>query len=128
MTTSSPSEDDFTFVHGKHQFVFGGEIVHNQLNISNAYETNGVYTFGGNYSVNGPNGGTKTGDNNLDFLMGALSAFQQSKYQQNALRGNIPSLYAQEYVPRHATTYRGRRHPLVAGVPAHRLLQPRHHL
>ena len=89
-------EDDFTFVHGKHQFVFGGEIVHNQLNISNAYETNGVYTFGGNYSVNGPNGGTKTGDNNLDFLMGALSAFQQSKYQQNALRGNIPGLYAQD--------------------------------
>ena len=68
--------------------MFGGEIVHNQLNISNAYETNGVYTFGGNYSINGPNGGTKTGDNNLDFLLGAMSAYQQSKYQQNALRGN----------------------------------------
>ncbi len=89
-------EDDFTFIRGKHQFVFGGEIVHNQLNISNAYETNGVFTFGGNYSINGPNGGTKTGDNNLDFLMGAMSAYQQSKFQQNALRGNIPSLYAQD--------------------------------
>jgi hypothetical protein len=89
-------EDDVTMLRGKNQFVFGGEIVHNQLNISNAYETNGVFTFGGNYSVNGPNGGTKTGDNNLDFLMGAMSAFQQSKYQGNALRGNIPSVYAQD--------------------------------
>ncbi len=89
-------EDDFTYLRGKHQFVFGGELVHNQLNISNAYETNGVFTFGGNYSVNGPNGGTKAGDNNLDFLMGAMSAYQQSKYQGNALRGNIPSLYLQD--------------------------------
>lgn len=89
-------EDDLTMLRGKHQFVFGGEIVHNQLNISNAYEANGVFTFSGNYSVNGPNGGSKSGDNNLDFLMGAMSAFQQSKFQQNALRGNIPSLYAQD--------------------------------
>ncbi len=89
-------EDDITMLWGKHQFVFGGEFVHNQLNISNAYETNGVFTFGGNYSANGPNGGTKAGDNNLDFLLGAMSAFQQSKYQGNALRGNMPSLYIQD--------------------------------
>lgn len=89
-------EDDVTMLYGKHQFVFGGEIVHNQLNISNAYETNGNFGFNGNYSGNGPNGGNKTGDNNLDFLMGAMSAFEQSKYQQNALRGNVPSLYFQD--------------------------------
>ncbi len=89
-------EDDFTMLRGKHQFVFGGELVHNQLNISNGYEANGAFTFGGNYSVNGPNGGTKSGDNNLDFLLGAMSGFQQSKFQQNALRGNVPSLYAQD--------------------------------
>jgi hypothetical protein len=89
-------EDDVTMLRGKHQIVFGGEIVHNQLNISNAYETNGVFTFGGNYSANGPNGGKLAGDNNLDFLLGAMSAFQQSKYQGNALRGNVPSLYLQD--------------------------------
>jgi hypothetical protein len=55
-------EDDVTLLRGRHQIVFGGEIVHNQL----------------------------------DFLMGAMSAFQQSKQQQNALRGNIPSLYVQD--------------------------------
>ena len=85
-----------TLLRGKHQLVIGGELVHNQLNISNAYNSNGIFTFGGNYSVNGPNGGTRSGDNNLDFLMGAMSSFEQSKFQQNALRGNIPSLYVQD--------------------------------
>jgi hypothetical protein len=88
--------DDFTYLHGKHQFVFGGELVHNQLNILGGYETNGNFTISGNYSANGPNGGGLTGDNNLDFLMGAMSGFEQSKFQQNALRGNVPSLYAQD--------------------------------
>jgi hypothetical protein len=88
--------DDFTLLRGKHQFVFGGELVHNQLNILGGYETNGNFTISGNYSANGPNGGGLTGDNNLDFLMGAMSGFEQSKFQQNALRGNVPSLYAQD--------------------------------
>ena len=36
------------------------------------------------------------GDQNLDFLMGTLSAFQQSQPEQNSLRGPIPSLYGQD--------------------------------
>ncbi len=89
-------DDDVTMLRGKHQFVFGGQWVQNQLNISNAYESNGTFTFNGTYSGNGPNGGTATGDPELDFLQGALQAFQQSKFQQNALRGPIPSLYFQD--------------------------------
>ncbi len=89
-------EDEVTMLRGKHQIVFGGEFVHNQLNILNGYESDGNYTFGGLYSGCGPAGGCKTGDNNLDFLLGAMSAFEQSKYQQNALRGNIPSVYVQD--------------------------------
>ncbi len=88
--------DDLTWVRGKHQFVFGGEWIQNQLNIGNSYESNGVFTFNGQYSGSGPNGGTVIGDQNLDFLQGTLSAFQQSKQQQNALRGPIPSLYVQD--------------------------------
>jgi hypothetical protein len=88
--------DDVTMLRGKHQFVFGGSWVQNQLNISNAYESNGTFTFTGTYSGNGPNGGTGTGDPELDFLRGALQAFQQSKFQQNALRGPIPSIYFQD--------------------------------
>jgi hypothetical protein len=88
--------DDVTFLYGKHQLVFGGEYIRNQLNISNAFQSNGTFTFGGVYSANGPNGGNAVGDANLDFLRGAMSAFQQSKFQQNALRGPIPSLYVQD--------------------------------
>jgi hypothetical protein len=89
-------DDEVTLVRGKHQFVFGGEFVRNQLNISNAYESNGTFTFNGSYSGSGPAGGTVIGDQNLDFLQGALQAFQQSKFQQNALRAPVPSLYAQD--------------------------------
>ncbi|HTZ73016.1 MAG TPA: carboxypeptidase-like regulatory domain-containing protein [Candidatus Aquilonibacter sp.] len=103
--------DNLNWNHGKHQFVLGGELIHNQLNIDNVYEGNGTFTFNGEYSgVGGPAGGSAVGDANLDFLAGALQAFQQSKAQQNALRGNIPSLYFQDTY--HAST----RLTLVGGI------------
>ncbi len=88
--------DDVTMLRGRHQLVFGGEWIQNQLNISNQFQSNGTFTFDGRYSLNGPNGGGAGGDPNLDLLMGAMSAFQQSKQQQNALRAPIPSLYIQD--------------------------------
>ncbi|HVU45633.1 MAG TPA: carboxypeptidase-like regulatory domain-containing protein [Terracidiphilus sp.] len=88
--------DDVTWVRGKHQLMFGGEWVQNQLNIGNIYEGNGNFGFNGQYSGSGPGGGSKIGDQTLDFLMGTLSSFEQSKQQQNALRGPIPSLYFQD--------------------------------
>ncbi|HXE08115.1 MAG TPA: carboxypeptidase-like regulatory domain-containing protein [Acidobacteriaceae bacterium] len=101
-------DDEVTLVHGHHQFVFGGEFVRNQLNIGNGYESNGQFSFNSAYSSYGPygNSGTATqnpnykttqiGDGALDFLEGTMSAFQQSKQQQNALRAPIPSLYFQD--------------------------------
>jgi hypothetical protein len=103
-------DDDVTMVRGKHQIIWGGEWVQNELNISNGYESNGTFTFNGEYSGSGPNGGTVIGDQGLDFLWGTLSAFQQSKQEQNALRGPIPSLYVQDTF--HATP----RLTLVAGL------------
>ena len=101
-------DDDVTMLRGKHQLVFGGQWVQNQLNISNAYESNGTFTFTGVFSGSGPNGGTVTADPELDFLQGALQAFQQSKMQQNALRGPIPSLYIQDtYQATHGLTLTG---------------------
>ena len=102
--------DDVTLLRGKNQIVFGGEWVQNQLNISNNYESNGNLTFDGRYGLNGPNGGGAGGDPNLDFLMGTLSAFEQSKQQQNALRAPIPSLYVQDTY--HPTT----RLTMIAGI------------
>jgi hypothetical protein len=85
--------------------MMGGEFVRNQLNISNGYQSNGNGSFNGLYAANGPTGtgcgvggssACAAGDANLDFLAGAESSFQQSKQQQNALRGTIPSLYVQD--------------------------------
>ncbi len=98
-------DDDVTWVRGRHQIAFGGEWVQNQLNIGNAYEGNGIFTFNGEYSGSGAKGGSVIGDQNLDFLKGTLGTsqpFQQSKQQQNALRGPIPSLYIQDTF--HATS------------------------
>jgi hypothetical protein len=101
-------DDDVTMVRGKHQFVFGGEFVRNQLNISNGFQSNGNFTFGASYSeygpfgakagaVQNPNVGTaQIGDGRLDFLQGTMTAFVQSKQEQNALRAPIPSLYFQD--------------------------------
>ncbi len=89
-------DDDVTWVHGRHQFNFGGAWIQNQLNIGNVYESNGTFTFNGQFSGSGPAGGSVIGDQTLDFLKGTLSAFEQSKQQQNALRGPIPSLYFQD--------------------------------
>jgi Carboxypeptidase regulatory-like domain len=105
--------DDVNMLLGKHQLAFGGEYVRAQLNINNLYESNGDFTITGVYSQKGPAGTSKGGtgaDANLDFLTGALNAFQQSKSQQNALRAPIPSLYVQDIF--HAT----KRLVLSAGV------------
>jgi hypothetical protein len=94
-------DDDVTMIRGRHQFLFGGEWVQNQLNIGNAFESNGQFTFATAFSSYGPSGNQgslpkQVGDGSLDFLMGAQSTFAQSKQQQNALRGPVPSLYAQD--------------------------------
>ncbi len=92
--------DDLTWIKGRHQFVIGGEFLRIHFNENVGYQADGSFTFNGAYSGSGPTGqiGGKTvlGDSNLDFLWGALSAFSQSKEQQLALRGNVPSLYIED--------------------------------
>lgn len=92
--------DDLTWVKGRHQIVLGGEFLRIHFNESVGYQADGNYTFNGAYSGSGPtgqiNGKTVLGDSNLDFLAGALSGFSQSKLQELALRGNVPSLYIED--------------------------------
>ena len=102
--------DDVTYVKGQHQLVFGGEYIRAQFNQIQAFESNGVFTFNGQYSGSGPNGGGTLGDSNLDFLMGSMSGFAQSKQQQIFLRAPFPSLYVQE------TFHASKRLTFVAGV------------
>ncbi len=102
--------DDLTWVHGAHQWVVGGEFVRVQFNEIAAYEADGLFDFNGEFSGGGPAGGNVFGDANLDFLWGAMNSFQQSKEDQLAMRGPLPSLYAVDTF--HAT----KRLTLVAGV------------
>jgi hypothetical protein len=102
-------DDDVTMLVGKHQLVFGGEYVRNQLNIVGAYQSNGNFTFSGIWSGSAAGNGSG-GDADLDLLEGAMSAYSQSKQQQNALRAPIPSLYLQDTY--HAT----KRLTMVAGI------------
>jgi hypothetical protein len=107
-------DDDLTWLLGRHQLVVGGEYVYNQLNISNAYLSNGEFGFGSNYSEYGPYGTqgqaalngnycascskqlAQLGDGQLDFLEGTMNSWSQSKQQQNAMRGPVPSIYVQD--------------------------------
>ena len=91
--------DDVNLVRGKHQILLGGEYARSQFNASNHYEENGAFTFSGVFSQTGPAQNQpkqKAGDANLDFLTGALQAFEQSKAQGNSLRAPIPTLYIQD--------------------------------
>jgi hypothetical protein len=115
-------DDDLTWIKGRHLWVFGGEFVKSQLNISNAFNGNGVFSFNSNYSSFGPYGSkTQTADNpnagvsavgngQLDFLEGAVNSFQQSKQEQNALRSTIPAIYVQD------TFHLSKRLTFVAGI------------
>ncbi len=99
--------DDLTWVTGKHQIVIGGEFLRIDFNENVGYEADGNFNFNGEFSGSGPtgqiNGKTVYGDSNLDFLWGAMSSFGQSKEQQLALRGNVPSIYAEDTY--HATPH-----------------------
>ncbi|MDR3411791.1 MAG: hypothetical protein P4L87_12760, partial [Formivibrio sp.] len=91
--------DDVNISFGKHQLSFGGEIARSQLNDTNTYLANGAFTFKGQYSKTGPAGTSKGGtalNNNLDFLTGAMSSYQQSIFSTSAVRSLVPSLYVQD--------------------------------
>ncbi|MEO6803861.1 MAG: carboxypeptidase-like regulatory domain-containing protein [Granulicella sp.] len=102
--------DELTLVRGHHSIVVGAEFVRNQLNFRSGFNSNGNFATSGVYSGSGPNGGSTLGDGDLDFLFGLQSSFQQSPQQQEALRGNIPSIYVQD------TWHAAPRLTLVAGI------------
>jgi hypothetical protein len=102
--------DDLTWVKGQHQIIVGGEFTRVQFNEVAAYEADGLFDFNGEFSGSGPAGGNTFGSGNLDFLWGAMNEFQQSKEDQLALRGSVPSLYAVD------TFHANKRLTVVAGI------------
>jgi hypothetical protein len=98
--------DDANKVIGKHQLVFGGEYIRAQLNVNNAFSSNGTFNFSNVFSQKGPGQNvvytppptfiSQAGNSLLDYLTGSMTSFSQSKPQQNAMRAPIPSLYIQD--------------------------------
>jgi hypothetical protein len=78
--------DDMDFTRGAHEIVFGGNWIHEILNVSNAYYANGTFQFDG----------TATGNALADFMLGDLDSFTQQQGQQLAARHNYIGLYVQD--------------------------------
>jgi hypothetical protein len=85
--------DDVDYLHGKHQFAFGGEIIRTGDNTNTGYLYNGNYTFSGQLS------GAKNknvGEPLIDFVTGQMSSFSQSRAQQTSYRQTLFSIYGQD--------------------------------
>ncbi len=78
--------DDMTLVRGRHQIMFGADIIRTQGNFDNNYDLDGTYGFTQSLS----------GDDLADFMLGDLSTFSQSKVQATANRQTSPGLYVQD--------------------------------
>ncbi len=100
--------DDMTLIRGRHQIMFGADIIRTQGNFDNNYVLDGNYGFSQSLS----------GDNLADFMLGDLSTFSQSKVQATANRQTNPGLYVQD-------TFRANQHlTITAGVRWEPMLFP----
>lgn len=85
--------DDVDYIHGKHQFTFGGEYLRAGQNSNSGYLQNGNFSFSG--ILSGAKNGN-VGEPLIDFLTGQQNAFSQSRAQVTGYRQNIFGLYAQD--------------------------------
>lgn len=89
--------DDMTLVRGRHQIMFGADVIRTQFNGNNHYDLDGIFGFGGNL----------TGSNISDYMIGALNGYSQSLSQLTANRQTNPGIYVQD-------TFRARRNLTVS--------------
>jgi hypothetical protein len=78
--------DDLDLIRGKHQIALGVDVIRTQNNLLSAFNRNGNFSFNGQF----------TNDAMLDFLLGRMSDFMQSRAQVNVYRQTILGLYAQD--------------------------------
>ncbi len=80
--------EDVTVERGIHEIHIGGEALHLSNNLVNTYNMSGNFTFGG----------TLSGSNISDFLLGTASNFVQGGGEYKNLDGILWSLYAQDNI------------------------------
>jgi hypothetical protein len=78
--------DDFTWIHGRHQFTFGFDGRKDQFNSYNYQQANGQFTFNGTY----------TGDGLADLLTGQFSGLTDGNVISDYLRQTPIAAYAQD--------------------------------
>lgn len=78
--------DDVTWIRGRHNFSFGGQITRARLDINNFYQTAGDFYFTGD----------ATGDGMADLLLGRLRYLVQGNGQYGRNRNTYAGLYAQD--------------------------------
>jgi hypothetical protein len=80
-------QSSLTWVHGKHEWKFGVDILRMQLNQPGAaFNSDGNFSFTAAFS----------GSNLVDYLLGYGTSFTQATPQAEALRGLIPASYVQD--------------------------------
>jgi len=78
--------DDVDIVRGKHQLAFGVDFMSMWLNYLSTFQENGQFTFGGTYS----------GDNLVDFMLGFPSNFIQGNPEKENWKFKYLGLYAHD--------------------------------
>ena len=85
--------DDFAYIRGKHQIAFGVDYIRDQFNSINIWNSNGNYSFNGQYAS-----GKSINDGLAAFMLGTMNSFTQSANLENATRGTIFALYVQDSI------------------------------
>ena len=80
--------DTVTYIRGRHEMKFGGEIIHSRNQIRNMFRQFGNYTFSGSITGNGM----------ADFMLGEVYQFWQGGGEYKDLSGNRFGLFAQDDV------------------------------
>lgn len=78
--------DDLSLIRGRHQLMFGVDMIRTQLNADNAYNRDGQFSFNGQFTTSAV----------ADYMLGLQNSFDQSKAQLTANRETEPGLYAQD--------------------------------
>ena len=87
VTTNSENVlDDVFWTRGKHHFGFGGNYIHNHMNLQGTNNANGQFTFNGSF----------TGDALADFMLGDLYSLYQGNDTGSTFAKNVFAFYAQD--------------------------------
>ncbi len=85
-TNSENVVDDLFWTRGKHHFGFGGNYIHNHMNLQGTNNANGQFSFNGSF----------TGDALADFMLGDLYSLYQGNDTGSTFAKNVFAFYGQD--------------------------------